>query len=222
MFKMLDLFSGKGGASSSMVGDPNWKVTTVDFEEKFNPDICADILDLSPEDFDEERCDLVWSSPPCNAFSFASIYHHWDKENDVFLPRQKKSYENLSLVYHSLYLIKGLNPVYWFLENPRAMLRKFIGESSGWVTYCQYGEDRMKPTDLWGRHPPSFKYKHCRYGAPCHIASPRGSKTGTQGLNSPPERAIIPFELSLAVKQSIENPSNAQSKLLECWIQEAT
>lgn len=63
------------------------------------------------------------------------------------------------------------------------------------VTYCQYGDTRMKPTDIWTNHPnPEFK-PPCNYGSPCHEASPRGSKTGTQYLSTKKDRSRIPDKL---------------------------
>ena len=60
------------------------------------------------------------------------------------------------------------------------------------VTYCQYGDTRMKPTDIWTNHPnPKFK-PICKNGDGCHISAPRGSRTGTQGLRGSKERSIIP------------------------------
>ena len=60
------------------------------------------------------------------------------------------------------------------------------------VTYCQYGDKRMKPTDIWTNHPnPQFK-PACHNGDPCHEAAPRGSKSGTQGLKNAMTRSIIP------------------------------
>lgn len=51
----------------------------------------------------------------------------------------------------------------------------------------------MKPTDIWTNHAaPQFK-PPCRNGAPCHEASPRGSRTtGTTGLRNKIDRARIP------------------------------
>ena len=50
------------------------------------------------------------------------------------------------------------------------------------VTYCQYGDKRMKPTDIWTNHPnPKFK-PMCKNGDPCHEKAPRGSRSGTQGI----------------------------------------
>ena len=60
------------------------------------------------------------------------------------------------------------------------------------VTYCQYGDTRMKPTDIWTNHPdPQFK-PACHNGDPCHTRASRGAKTGTQGLDGAIERARIP------------------------------
>ena len=63
------------------------------------------------------------------------------------------------------------------------------------ITYCQYGDKRMKPTDIWTNYPnPKFK-PMCKNGDKCHEPSPRGSKTGTQGLKGSVERSIIPEQL---------------------------
>lgn len=60
------------------------------------------------------------------------------------------------------------------------------------ITYCQYGDKRMKPTDIWTNHPnPKFKAP-CHFGDPCHEPAPRGSQTGTQGLKGSVERSVIP------------------------------
>ena len=203
---MLDLFSGEKGASSAMLEDSNWEVTTVEINPEQNPDICIDILELTVEDLPYTDFDLVWASPPCTAFSMASLSHYWTKINDTFLPKKPESIMYLTLVYKAFHLINELKPKWWFMENPRGLLQKFIGEPSGWITYCQYGDIAMKPTNLWGVHPPSFQYKHCYNGAPCHEAAPRGSKTGTQGKKGAAERAKVPYLVSLAVKNSIENP----------------
>ena len=102
---------------------------------------------------------------------------------------------------HMVDLILELNPKLWFVENPRAMMRKMpfierlLREGRGvryTVTYCQYGERRMKPTDIFTNHPaPRFR-PPCRKGDPCHDAAPRGSKTGTQGIRGARDRARIP------------------------------
>lgn len=57
---------------------------------------------------------------------------------------------------HVLEMIKELQPKYWFIENPRGGLRKMRfmqGLPRYTVTYCQYGDTRMKPTDIFTNHP---------------------------------------------------------------------
>jgi len=204
LYRMLDLFFGLGGASQAMREDDDWKVTTVDFEERFEPDICEDVMDLEPDDF-EDNYDLIWASPPCGCFTVAQIGHSWD---NGWLPSRREVVDAVALVYQTLYLINSLDPDYWFLENPRGMLRNIIGKPEGTVTYCQYGENRMKPTDLWGVHPPSFEYRSCSYGDDCHESAPRGSRKSTQGIKKREERAKVPYDLSEAVKESVESPES--------------
>lgn len=60
------------------------------------------------------------------------------------------------------------------------------------VTYCQYGDIRQKPTDIWTNHPnPEFK-PPCKRGLTCHVSAPRGSRTGTQGMKNAMEKGRIP------------------------------
>ena len=74
------------------------------------------------------------------------------------------------------------------------------------VPYCQYGDSRMKPTDIWTNHPnPKFK-PMCHNGDSCHEKAPRGSRTGTQGLKNSKERSRIPTELCRHIALISEEP----------------
>lgn len=70
------------------------------------------------------------------------------------------------------------------------------------VTYCQYGDTRMKPTDIWTNSTKWIPRPMCKNGDPCHVAAPRGSKTGTQGLKGAYERSKIPEELCFEILKS--------------------
>lgn len=230
-----DFFAGTGSATKSFRESDDWRVIQVELKERFNPDIQADILELEYEDLPEKNPDFVWASPPCPAFSLVAtesgVGHRYFEKFDqwggvpgesrsLFMPRKEKSVKSVRMVYHTLHLIQQLNPDYWFMENPRGLLRKVIGMPNGTVTYCQYGYDAMKPTDLWGAHPPSFKYKSCSPRSSCHQSSPRGSgDSGIQGMSGSEERSKIPEGLSLAVKEAVENPdSNGVSESLDGFV----
>ena len=71
------------------------------------------------------------------------------------------------------------------------------------VTYCQYGDTRMKPTDIWSNTQWVSK-PICKNGAPCHVRAPRGAKTGTQGLDGAIERSRIPKQFCEAIVKVCE------------------
>ena len=142
--------------------------------------------------------DIIWASPPCTAFSVASIGYHWKGGYRAYKPKTKFANKSQQLVKHTLHLIKELKPKYWYIENPRGLLRKmpFMANIPRYtVTYCQYGDKRMKPTDIWTNHYDSQFKPPCSNGDDCHVSAPRGSRTGTQGLEDSTERAKIPEKL---------------------------
>lgn len=201
--KVLELFSGTQSISKQFVARGH-ETFTVEFDPYF-ADITSftgNVLDVTPEMIIERfgKPDAIWASPPCTKFSVAACSKHWVKEGNDFIPRHEEAIEAQEIVKHTLYLIEALAPKVWFIENPRGMLRKMpfmqhLNDQLHTVTYCQYGDTRMKPTDIWTNHPdPQFK-PICKNGMPCHQAAPRGSRTGTQGLANARLRSVIPPEL---------------------------
>ena len=102
----------------------------------------------------------------------------------------------------------------YYIENPRAMLRKMDfmkGMDRTTITYCSYGDTRMKPTDIfsnnikdifnpngWNPRPMCFNGNtKCQ-----HEAAPRGSRTGTQGLKGNYERSKVPKQLCIDILKS--------------------
>lgn len=196
----LDLFAGTGGFSSAFEDSDGWEVVQVELNDEFNPDVQSDVWELKPSDL--PNADIVLASPPCTFFSTAGNHDAWDGKNPV----TDDSRDAVGLVFHTLGLIHGINPEYWFLENPRGRLRWFLGVPTGTVTYCRYGRDYQKPTDLWGVHPPGFTYRSCSRGESCHKSNTETD--GTSAIASMPtdvaERARVPRELSEAILRAVE------------------
>lgn len=175
---------------------------SVEWDKDFeNIDLYADISTVTAQDILEQfgHPDVIWASPDCTSYSIAAISHHRRREEDGNLaPVSEYAKFCDACNQHVVELIKELAPKYWFIENPRGGLRKMRfmqGLPRYTVTYCQYGDTRMKPTDLWSNHPdPKFK-PMCKNGDPCHEAAPRGAKTGTQGLKGSVDRSRIPAQL---------------------------
>ena len=202
MLNTIELFCGTK-SFSKVANELGHNIWTVDNNAEFSPNICTDILNTNAKQFSKE-IDILWASPPCTAFSVASIGSSWCGN---YSPKRVASALGMAYVLKTLELIKELKPKYWFIENPRGVLRK-MGFMEGLhrktITYCQYGDTRMKPTDIWTNFEGWKPKPMCKNGMPCHISAPRGSKTGTQGLKNNMERSIIPPELFHEIFKFIE------------------
>lgn len=178
--RVLDLFAGLGGWSSPFA-ERGHEVVTVDNDPRFGCTYTADILEWESEG----EFDIVLASPPCESFSILTIPKRW---LPGYVPKDHNALAAIALVERTVSIIENLEPAFWIVENPRAMLRKVEWQRSimshferRTVTYCQYGSPWRKPTDLWGGFPPSLELRRmCRNGDACHIAAARGSRTGVQ------------------------------------------
>lgn len=200
--KLLELFAGTRSVGKAFEKRGH-KVFSVEWNKDFeNIDLYDDILNVTSQQILDlfGRPDVIWASPDCSTFSIAAISRHRIKNPTTGSLDAVSEYAKFcdKVNRHVLQLINELDPKYYFIENPRGGLRKMVymqGLPRYTVTYCQYGDERMKPTDIWTNHPaPNFR-PMCHNGDSCHTAALRGSKTGTQGLKNSKERAKIPEQL---------------------------
>lgn len=210
---IFDLFSGTGSATKAFE-DCGHKVIKVELDEQFEAHE-RDVLKLTANDLVSKygQPDFVWASPPCTSFSVAAIGKNWNKDRT---PKNEAAVESLALVDYTLALIQELNPLKgWLIENPRGMLRKLrmLDIPRRTVTYCQYGDTRMKPTDLWGYVKDWQPKPACKRGESCHEAAPRGSRTGTQGLKGAKVRSMIPIGLSKEIHQTVCDTPESEREL---------
>lgn len=196
--KVLELFAGTRSIGKEFEKRGH-EVFSIEWDKQHpNIDWYVDINKVTAQDILDKfgKPDIIWASPDCTKFSVAAIGKHWIKGTN--LPKTEETKRALELLEHVVGLIKELNPTYYFIENPRGKMRKMdcLQEFPRYtVTYCQYGDIRMKPTDLWTNHPdPKFK-PSCKNGDTCHVAAPRGSQTGTQGIKGTVDRSRIPQQL---------------------------
>lgn len=194
---IFDFYSGTGSATQAFK-DAGHTVISFELDNSFEADEHVDIGTLNAADLVAKygMPDFVWASPPCTAFSVASIGKHWNIDKT---PKSELARLSINLVAHTLELIRNLNPHAWLMENPRGMLRKqpIMQEfTRHTITYCAYGDIRMKPTDLWGYVKGWTPRPACRNGDSCHVSAPRGSRTGTQGIQGAKSRSMLPIAIS--------------------------
>jgi len=202
--KVLELFAGSC-SFSNVAKELGHETFTTDINQ--NPDNTIDyVSDIFNFDYENlPSIDFIWASPPCTFFSVSSIGHHWNKDHT---PKTKEAVYGITVIEKTIEIIDYLGPTYWIIENPRGKLRKLeivqdLPRTT--VAYCQYGDNRMKPTDLWTNLIEDVWTPRpmCKNGMPCHEAAPRGSKTGTQGLKDAYERSKVPYDLCKEILESI-------------------
>lgn len=216
--KILELFAGSRsvGKIAEQRGHEVFSVDVKDFEG-IDLVIDVDLLKMSDIPFIP---DVLFSGTPCTTYSLAAGSYH-RKEN--YQPKtefaQKCDRMNIKINHFINEWLK-INPeLIYYIENPRAMLRKMYfmqGIPRVTVWYCTYNDPykRAKPTDIfsnnignplfnpngWFPRPECWNNnKNCM-----HESAPRGSKTGTQGLKDNYTRSIYPPELVLDILKATE------------------
>ena len=200
--KVLELFAGTRSIGKSFEKRGH-EVFSVEWNKDFESiNLYMDIGKLTAEETLGKfgNPDVIWASPDCATFSVAAISHHRrkDPQSGNLIPISDYAKFCDEVDQHVIVLIKQLNPKYYFIENPHGGMRKMSwmkGLPRYTVTYCQYGDTRMKPTDIWTNHPNPRFLPPCKNGDRCHTPAPRGARTGTQGLAGSVMRSIIPEAL---------------------------
>jgi hypothetical protein len=217
MPKMLDLFCGTKSMAKAFER-AGWETYTVDWSEEFEPTLCCDVNTLTVDKI-IELCggvpDFVHLSPDCTSYSVAAIFHHRKKNEETGELEAITDYAKFCDKTNSYIIdliVNKLKPTFYTIENPRAAMRKmdFVKRLPRYTTtYCQWGDTRMKPTDIWTNLPnPNFPC--CKNGDKCHVAAPRGSQTGTQGIKGAKDRSRIPDKLCEYVVSLCEKGLNSK------------
>lgn len=196
MLKMLDLFSGLGGASEAFIRDPQWEVQRIENNillKSVPSTTLKSVFDLRDELVSmvangytpTQEIDVIWASPPCVEFSLA-----YSAPQSRAL-REGKEYEpDLRAVQATLEIISILKPRYWVIENVRGAVKWFkplMGDQAKVINHSIF---------MWGNFP-SF------------VNPVIDSKETDVGSSRDPlranRRALIPFQVSKALKKAVES-----------------
>lgn len=215
--RLLELFAGSR-SWGKIAEELGYEVFSVDWKDFDGIDLVIDI-ELLEENMLPWIPDVVIDGRPCTTFSMAGGSTHRIEPN--YAPRTPfaEKCDRMNAKLNSLYKKWGC---IYYIENPMAMLRKMDymkGMDRTTVTYCSYGDTRMKPTDIfsnnifdmfnlngWQPRPMCFNGNtKCQ-----HEPAPRGSKTGTQGLKGNYERSKVPPELCREILIQTKNRTNTE------------
>jgi site-specific DNA-cytosine methylase len=205
IMKVLELFAGSRsiGKAAENLG---MNVFSVDWENYDNIDLQIDVETLTLDQIPFIP-DVIWASPDCTTYTISAISTHRngvEPKSDYAKKCDRVNKHFINLIKEWLKINSNL---VFFIENPRGMLRKmpFMLEfNRHTIWYCQYGDDRAKPTDIWTNSTTWVPRPQCHNGNKnCHHQpAPRGSKTGTQGRKGSYDRSKIPHELCIEILKS--------------------
>lgn len=214
--KILELFAWS--RSIWKEAEKQWhEVFSIDYTQWGGIHLVADIYKLVLADLPWIP-DAIWASPDCTVYSIAACKTHRFPDKS---PRSDYAKICDEWNKHWLWLVKELqklNPkLIYFIENPRGNMRhmEFMKEfKRHTVWYCQYWDERAKPTDIWTNSKTwipkpmcrNYKYdkewniinKHCH-----HESARRWARTWTQGRKNAHERSKIPEQLCKEILTSI-------------------
>jgi site-specific DNA-cytosine methylase len=189
----VELFSGSGTVAAA-ARRAGFETVTIDIEPKFKPDICIDILNLR-RSLLPGHVDVIWASVPCTAFSLLQCANNFESHSIGFRryyhePKTDKGFQSLHVLRATGRLIVQMEPIFYFIENPRGVLRHrpemvFVPYRKT-VRYSDYGMDYEKPTDI---------FTNCKHFQPHTSRRPVGLNKITD-LKNAFERAKIPEELA--------------------------
>lgn len=196
---LLELFAGSAEVCKSARQLGIQTTFAVDWKDFGTTDLVADVEFLKERDIPFVP-DIVWASPDCTTYSIAAISTHRDgtaPKTDYAAKCDRVNQNFIRLINKWLKANPGL---LFYIENPRGMLGKMPFMSKfdrHTVWYCQYGDERAKPTHIFTNDKLWTPRPQCKNGnRDCHhTPAPRGAKTGTQGRKGSFERSLIPAQL---------------------------
>ena len=187
--RMLDLFSGLGGASEAML-QAGWDVLRIDNNELLNQVPNTIMQDLTQTDYALNahwfQPDLIWSSPPCIDFT-----RGYSAPAPTALREGRDFQPDMEPLRASIRIIKHLKPRYWVIENVSGASKIFSKELG-----VNAPRQILAPYFLWGNFPylPDLELRK------------KGGKCSDWNMDDPlrsNHRAKIPFEMSGALMLAI-------------------
>lgn len=157
--KVLELYSGTRSIGKAFEAHGH-EVYSVDWDRQFQADWYVDVERIKPKEVLRRfgRPDVVWASMDCTTYSLAAISRHrrLDKEFGGGVPLTEYARKCDRTNINTIRLLTAIKPLVWWFENPQGMLCKMPWMQ--WapkyrITYCQYGDRRMKPTHLFTNIP---------------------------------------------------------------------
>lgn len=163
---VLELFSGTGSVGK-VCNSLGWNVVSVDLILPATHEV--DILDFNYKQYPKDYFSIIWSSPPCIAYSALKNCLIGQKLKDGIFTKEKMKNDMIysdKLVARTLEIIDYFNTDLWFMENPssgrlkkRDIVKGLPFYDVDYCKYCTWGY--KKGTRIW-TNKKDFKPLKCK------------------------------------------------------------
>jgi len=155
---LLELFSGTHSVKNAL--KDNYTTISLDFNIYKNvepPTHNINILDFDYKQYDKDKFDVIWASPPC--INYSILQNCWIgrmKKEGLFTKQiQEENMKKTDIIVKKvLEIIDYFKPRLWFIENPQTgnlKNREFMKKLNYYdVDYCRYSNwGYRKRTRIW-------------------------------------------------------------------------
>lgn len=151
--RVLELFCGGKSITNYYKDRDDVEVISLDFNPKYEPTICCDIMEFDYKQYPVNHFDIIWASPECVIFSTLQnclIGRKW-KDKEELITEQKK---HIKYMLKTIEIIEYLKPTYYFIENPdKSMIWNYIidydiSKKYVRVDYCKFNKPYRKRTKI--------------------------------------------------------------------------
>lgn len=158
--RILELFCGTKSVGK-VFETAGYEVISLDYNKKFDATFTENILTWDYKQYPPGYFDVIWASPDCTTWSFATGGKYRTKDfiwglNNKF---QDKATLGNQMILQVIEILKYFQPNSWFIENPRALLKYFpplkdFIKEMNLVYYGNYNNWGFpKPTNIWSNLP---------------------------------------------------------------------
>jgi site-specific DNA-cytosine methylase len=164
----LELFCGTKSIGK-LLEKNNYRVISLDFNKKYKPTHCIDILKFNYKQYPVGYFDIIWGSPDCRFYSkFQYCWLGRKKKDGEIWTREKLEQNRLDsdkLLVKIFEIIDYFKPKLWCLENPQTgdMKNRIPMKNKPFydADYCRYSSwGYKKPTRFWTNRT-GLKLKRC-------------------------------------------------------------
>ncbi len=150
--RILELFKGSGSITNYYKDRDDIEVISLDFNPKYEPTICCDIIEFDYKKYPVNHFDIIWGSPCCclhSSLQYCHIGRKWKDREEL----DKTRLEDSKYILKVIEIIEYFNCDY-FIENPaRSSIWNYIEHldiSKKYVIcdYCKFGFEYRKRTKI--------------------------------------------------------------------------